>query len=132
MQFNTQRNTFLSQKTGNTDLQSVIIYLLFVLFILFVLLVFVRNFANGDILKEQILSKQVSLLIDISKPGTEINIQKDYFDVSINKGIVTSISKKQDAISKLQKLNGFSYDFLSKYNVVGEQQEAMLKIKVSE
>ncbi|MFH1248814.1 MAG: hypothetical protein V1660_01545 [archaeon] len=132
MQFNTTRKDFFSQKRANTDLQSFIIYIIFVIFILFVLLVFIRKSANGDILKEQVLAKQISLLIDISKPGTEISLHKDYFDVSIKTNQVTALSKKEDALSKLQKTKGYSYDFISKYNVVGEQKEAMLSIKISE
>jgi uncharacterized membrane protein len=130
MQFNVKRKSFLLQKGGSTDLQSFIIYIIFVIFILFVLLVFVRNSSNGDLLKEQFLAKQVSLLIDIAKPGTEINLNKEYFDVSINSNQVTVLSKKEDPLSKIKKTSGFSYDFFSRSNVAAEQKEAMLKIKV--
>lgn len=119
-----KRGLNVKDKKAAEEVLSFIIYAIFALIIFIALLFFVRNSAGGDLLKEQILTKQVALLIDAAKPGTEIIINKENFLVQI-------IEKK--VIAKAKPANfGYVYDFFSPYIIETETKGTTLKIKVSE
>lgn len=69
-------------KKGDMEqLQSFIIYIVFVLIVFIVLLAFIRNTAAGTAAKQQVLAKEIALLVDSSPAGTELTVEKGNFTV---------------------------------------------------
>ena len=113
----------MREKRAVESLQAFLISLILAIFVFISLLIFIRNSASGSMLKEQILAKEITSLIDGAKPGTEMNITKGSFIVDIDNGKVFVRAKAGAP--------GYSYDFNSHYTVTEDADGAILKVKVA-
>jgi len=102
------------------------------IFVLLILFFYVRNAASGTTLKQQILAKQIALLIDTAQPGTTLFIyrydekSKTYFNVDIDE------SAREITVSAGGgKILGYSYNFFSSHKLERSYEGAYVKIKVS-
>jgi|GEM_PF-3264252 hypothetical protein len=114
----------LKTKKASDELMAFIQYLIFVIIIFVVLILFIRESATGNLLKEQILAKQVALLIDIAKPGTEIMLDTSNFAVNVENGVVNVKAKPENP--------GYSYSFFSKHKIETSSQGDKIKIRILE
>ncbi len=114
---------FLSKKGDMEQLQSFIIYVAFALVIFIVLLAFIRNSASGTLVQQQVLAKQIALLVDAAEPGTELTIEKGNFTVSISKNKVEVSSASLMSVSS-------SYEFLSERELETEEQQNKIIIRI--
>jgi hypothetical protein len=81
----------------------------------------VRSAASGDIIKEQVLAKQIALLVDSAKPNTELTIEKGNFTVTVYNDKVAV---------KAAGGMGYSYNFLAKHNLLTEEQKNKIIIRI--
>lgn len=93
------------------------------LFILFALLAFINNSAAGEIAKQQVLAKQIALLIDSAEPETELTIEKGNFTVSISKNKVEVSSKSLMSVPS-------AYELLSERELEIQEQQNKIIIKI--
>lgn len=111
-------------KKGDMEqLQSFIIYLVFVLIIFIVLLAFIRNSASGKLVQQQVLAKEIALLIDASGPGIELAIEKGNFTVSISKDKVEVSSPSLMSVPS-------AYELLSERQLETEEKQNKIIIKI--
>lgn len=113
----------LSKKRGMTRLQSFIIYIILPLIILLSLIFFINRISSGKSIEEQVLAKQLALLIDAAKPGTEIILTIE--------GFMVEISEKEVKVKSEREGIGYSYEFFTPYNIGYEKQDNKLILKVS-
>ena len=111
------------KKRGQSELFPFIMYLVLALIVLISLLFFVNSSAKGIHIKEQVLAKQIALLINYAEPDTEITVPKQGFMISMDGNSITV---------KAERSTGYSYDFFSKYNVKLETKNDNLIINISE
>lgn len=111
-------------KKGDMEqLQSFIIYIVFVLVIFIILLAFIRNSASGKLVQQQVLAKEIALLIDASEPGTELAIEKGRFTVAISK------AKVEVSSASLMSFPS-AYEFLSERQLETEEKDSKIIIKI--
>ena len=92
-------------KKAAEDMLAFVIYIILAVFIILALLAFIRNSSSKDLLKQQILAKEISLLVDSAQAGTEIIINKAGLTVTLQEKKVIVKSEKQPLT--------YSYDFIS-------------------
>jgi hypothetical protein len=78
------KSNLFKDKRGFDQIIATVIYLIIALVIFAGLLKFVSDRASGDSLKEQVLAKQIALILDTAKPGTEVNITIGSFIVDLD------------------------------------------------
>lgn len=114
----------IKEKVGALQsMQYFIISIVIALLIGLFLIKFVTNSSSGDILKKQMLAKQVALLIDASQPGTVIKLSNNGFSVSLSNNHVI-VGSKSD-------LTSYYYDFFTKDSVSIENKEKEIVIRIS-
>jgi hypothetical protein len=102
---------------------SFIIYAFFVFVIFLVLLRFITNSASGVLVQQQVLAKEIALLIDASEPGTELTIEKGNFTISISKDKVEVSSASLMSIPSV-------HEFLSEKELETKQEQNKIIIKI--
>ena len=121
------KQKFLGKKDKKGDVQQLqffIMYMVFAIIIFVFLIYFVHNSLTTEGLKSKILAKEVALLIDSAKPGTEISIDTEGFAVSLdekNKEIVVQAEKKPTSYS-------YNYFSLNKIELSKKETEILIKI----
>lgn len=114
---------FPSRKGGMEQLQSFVIYVLFVIVVFLVLFRFITNSASGVLVQQQVLAKEIALLVDASEPGTEITIEKGNFTVSITKDKVEVSSASLMSVPS-------TYEFLSEKELETKEEQNKIIIKI--
>ncbi|MFH0831934.1 MAG: hypothetical protein V1886_03685 [archaeon] len=113
------------KKGDMEELQSFIIYIVFVLIIFLVLLAFIRNASTGTLAKQQILAKEIALLVDSAEPGTEFTVYTENLTVSF-KGNKVEVNSKEIAA------HPYEYSFSTARQIETSVQGNEIKIKVWE
>lgn len=128
----------MNKKAINTLIENLVFILLVVVFISIMYLAITRA-GTQSALFEQIYAKQITLLIDKSKPGTEIEM--DTFDMHRiarkNKfsGDIVKIDNNENKVSvKLTDGEGYSYHYFNDVDVLWnlKENERKLILKIIE
>lgn len=99
---------------------------------------FVHDAASGAGMKEKILAKEVALMINAARPGTEIEIDiSAYEEIAKKNNIKNFIEIGNDNVTVTLSGKGFVYPYFSKNKVeckYGKEQRlaGFLNMKVSE
>ncbi len=104
-------------------LQWFIISAILLLLFFYAVLAFINKSAAGEITKQQVLAKQIALLVDASESGTELTIEKGNFTVSISKNKVDVSSKSLMSIHS-------TYELLSERELEIQEQQNKIIIKI--
>jgi hypothetical protein len=116
----------LKQKRGESQqLNFFIIYFIFAVLILVAMMYFVHNSLTVEGYKSKILAKEVILLIDFAKPGTEISVNTEGFDVSID------YSLKEVVVKSKKRANSYSYQYFNSNTIEISKDDKITKIKIS-
>mgnify|MGYP001563343984 CR=1 FL=1 len=117
-----KRGLLISKKASNALYYS-ITFLIVVLLFSGAIFYFIKNSSSGALIYEETYSKQISLLIDKSRPGTNISInfenplkvaEKNNFDK--NK-IVSFDSDNGEVTVKLNDRSGYKTRYFSNYKI---------------
>lgn len=111
------------KKRGQVETFPFVAYIVIAILVLIPLLFFVSSSINGNKTKEQILAKQIVLLINNAEPNTIITISTNNLGVSIDGNTITV---------KGERSAGYSYDFFSNNKVELESKDEILTIKIGE
>jgi hypothetical protein len=111
------------KRGGIGHLQWFILSAIILLLFLLLLLAFINNSASGGITKQQVLAKQIALLVDSAEAGTELTIEKGNFTVSISKNKVEVSSAGLLSISS-------TYELLSERELETKQEQDKIIIKI--
>jgi len=115
----------IRDKKGDTEtLERFIQYFVFAILVAIFLFFFVNNSLSLEGQKSKILAKEIVLLIDLAKPGTQITVNTTGFVVSIDE-------KTKEVIVKAQsKITQYSYQFFSsnKIELIQVNNETIIKI----
>jgi len=114
---------FFRDKRAFDKLMSFLIYLVIVAIILLGLWKFINTYVSEESLKEQVLAKQIALMIDSSEPGTQMVITKGKFIVSVGSNEVN--------VKASQERLGYTYSFFTRNKVEAVQKEGILTLKFS-
>ena len=113
----------LSSKRASNVLYYSITFLIVVLLFAGAIFYFIKNSSSGALIYEETYSKQISLLIDKSRPGTNISInfekplkvaEQNNFDK--NK-IVSFDPEKGEVTVKLNDRSGYKTKYFSNYKI---------------
>ena len=105
----------------------VIIHLILIGIILALFLFATAGKINARGVKQQVLEKEVALLIDVAVPGMSFEIEKSNFN-----GAVSGVEVKDGMVFiGVDGLNAFEgYPYFSKYNVVVVEEEGKFVVRV--
>lgn len=115
----------MDKKGDIEELQSFIIYIVFVIIIFLVLLAFITNAATGTLAKQQVLAKEIALLVDSAEPGTEFTVNAENLTVSFKEGKVEVNSKELAG-------QAYEYAFSTARQIETSVQGNEIKIRVWE
>ncbi|MBS3090696.1 hypothetical protein J4433_02910 [Candidatus Pacearchaeota archaeon] len=110
-------------KKGDTQLYSFITYIVFVLIVFLVLLSFVNRTATGTVTKQQVLAKEIALLVDSSPTGTELIIEKGNFTIIFKENKVEVNSKDIASYP-------YEYEFSTMREIETSEQDTKIIIKI--
>ena len=114
-----------NKKAQMKEIQAFIIYLVLAAVVLVIVIFFIREVGTKTQIEEQILAKQISLLIDSSLPNTKIIIYKsEKLEASLNENTITVKIK--------QLTKGFQYDFFSRNSVELEDNGDRVIIQIGD
>jgi hypothetical protein len=113
----------LGEKRSTGILQSHVTNITILVIIFINLVYFINNISSGKLIEEQVLAKQIALLIDSAKPGTEIIINVQDFLVEISGNEV----KVKSEVDK----NGYAYDFFVPYKIEQKMEGNNLILRIS-
>lgn len=117
------RRSLLFNKKGEDVVISPAVFLIINIIVFSALLGFIYRSSSGALIYEQVYAKEIGLLIDKAKPGTEIyfNFDKGFeiakktnFPIS---NVVIIDNEKNTVRVSLASGGGYSYKFFSKNNV---------------
>lgn len=114
----------MKNKRGQELVQSHLIDIIAIAFLVFALVYFVIGTAKGDIVKEQIMSKKISLIMDSAIPGTKITFDTKKIIVEIKENSVLSKIKKEE--------KGYDYEFYNSNDIRINTDKNMTIVEVSE
>lgn len=112
----------ISGKRGMTILQFFIINTIRIVLLFTILMFFINRASSGELIGEQVLAKQIALLIDSARLGTEIIVNTGEFNVEKEGNEIKITSEKNS--------HGYSYRFFSKQAVGLRMEENNLIISV--
>lgn len=110
-------------KRGQSETFPIIAYIVLAIMILIPLLFFVNSSVHGTRIKEQILAKQIALLINGAEPGTEIRIPSNSMGVTIDGQTMTV---------KAERSSGYEYSFFSDNKIELSFEGDILVINIGE
>ncbi|MFA4953185.1 MAG: hypothetical protein WC584_03110 [Candidatus Pacearchaeota archaeon] len=126
----------IKDKRGEDIFPNVIFIVINILFFS-MLMLFVFKASTGAMVYEQAYSKQIALLIDYSKPKTDIKIDFSKAIAVAKDNKKTSDLVKIDDVNKevivtLSSQGGYAFKYFSDYNVETEMVDNFLVIRVKE
>ncbi len=112
----------MMNKRGQETVQSHLIDIIAIAFLVFALVYFVAGTAKGDAIKEQVISKKISLILDSALPNTKIIFDTSKINMDINNNQVITKIKKQE--------KGYDYGFYNSYkiNIAKEQNQTIAEV----
>jgi len=124
-------------KKGVDILSSQVIFIILNVIFFSVLLIFVAKAGTGVGVKEEIYSKQIALMIDQAKQGTELTVDiSELYEIAEKNeytGRIINIDYQKNKISVNLGGNGYEYHYftnLKSGSVSIDEQNKLLRIKV--
>lgn len=115
------------KKGDSEQLQSFVIYIVFAIIVFLVLLSFINRTATGIIIKQQVLAKEIALLVDSSPAGTELAIEKGNFTVIFKENKVEVNAK--DIAANIASYP-YEYEFSTLREIETSEQDNKIIIKI--
>lgn len=119
------KNILKEKKADVQQMQFFLMYIVFSIIILIVLIYFVHNSLTLEGSKSKILAKEVVLLIDFAKPGTQINLATTGFVISLDE------TNKEINVKAEKKLTSYSYNYFNSNKIEITRNETNTFIRVS-
>lgn len=127
---------FLKDKRGIDVLNNTLVFLLLNVIFFAIMFGFVARAGSGATVVEQVYAKQIALIIDQAKPGTNINIniEEVYELADKNKfsrqNVIKIDNEKNKVYVQVDKGRGYSYNFFNSAEVVWELKKIELFLGV--
>jgi len=128
---------YLKDKKATDLLNNTIVFLLLNVVFFGIMFGFVARAGSGATVTEQIYAKQIALIIDQAKPGTDININiEEVYELAdknkFSRQNVIKIDNENNKVHvQIAEGRGYSYNFFSSADIVWElkKRELFLGIK---
>lgn len=117
----------IKNKRGMNLMYQVIVHLILIALIFAMFFMASVNKVNSKVVKQQVLEKQIALMIDSAVPGTTFSVMKS------NKwGIISDVQIKEGRVIVSVDLGGADngYPYFSKYAVSADLDEQRFYIRV--
>lgn len=127
---------FLKNKKGTDILNSTLIFLLLNVVFFAIMFGFVARAGSGATIIEQTYAKQIALIIDQAKPGTniDINIEEVYEMADKNKfsrqNVIKIDNEENKVYVQVSEERGYSYNFFNSADIVWELKKTKLSLGV--